>query len=678
MSFSKSMNREANLLIVDADLPVGKTLSQILAKDGHRTLDILTTAADAIERAGRLHPDLILMDIKLRGPQDGIEAAAEIQRRYSIPVLFLSGHSDQATLDKARAVEPYGYLLKPVSEKELGIAVDIAVRRLQAERYREARRVQEACLIELHTIALATSDVEAMKETAVSYLSYLLRAPFTALFEIQRTSLKLLAGKGWEPALMGSSIPMKELAQRLKDHPPFIGAQTIECVDELSPLLLPHAIKDSLCALVRTEEFYGILSAHSTNEASFSPGDTYFIRCVGNILSHVLHRHASEVAMREHAELARTLLEEAPCGYHSVDANGVFLAMNQTELNWLGYTREEVIGKMSLRDIVAPSDQSSLEQNFLAGQRRRTLRDLEGHLRRKNGTIFPVLVNAYWKEDSSGNLVSRTSVLDMSDRKKMEEAKRAEENVLQFARIASHDLREPLRGMQLHAQLLQRKYSDILGKEGRISLGFIQDGANRLSRLIRSLASYSLGGEITSSTRDVEASVAVEEALGALRTLIEKTGAVVQSEKLPAVTCDREQLVIVFQNLISNAIKYCKGSPRVEITASSERQHCTFAVKDNGIGFPPERAKDIFVLFRRLSSLDGVEGTGIGLAICKKIVEAHGGNIWAESVPGEGSVFRFTLPAATATQEAREPEAVEPWRKPASGAPNLTMSLAKG
>jgi two-component system, chemotaxis family, sensor kinase Cph1 len=217
----------------------------------------------------------------------------------------------------------------------------------------------------------------------------------------------------------------------------------------------------------------------------------------------------------------------------------------------------------------------------------------------------------------------------------------------QFAYIASHDLQEPLRMVANFTQLLADRYGDKLDRDAKDFIGYAVEGAIRMQTLLLDLLALSRVG---TRGQDFEA-VRLDEPLGSalenLRFAIQEAGATVSHDDLPAVMADSSQIVQVFQNLIGNAVKFRSAEPpRVHVSAVRTGDEWTFSVRDNGIGFEPQYAERIFSAFQRLHTRDEYPGTGIGLAICKKIVERHHGRIWAESKPGSGSTFDFTIPAA--------------------------------
>ncbi len=228
-----------------------------------------------------------------------------------------------------------------------------------------------------------------------------------------------------------------------------------------------------------------------------------------------------------------------------------------------------------------------------------------------------------------------------------DELARSNRELEQFAYVASHDLQEPLRMVSSYVQLLGRRYSGQLDERADKYIYFAVDGATRMQRLISDLLAYSRVGTRGGGLSATDTSAAVEEALSNLEVALEESRASIEYPGLPQVTADSSQLVQLFQNLIGNALKF-KGDarPRVEIGAEREGAHWRFSVRDNGVGFDQKYADRVFGVFKRLHRNRDIPGTGIGLAVCQRIIDRHGGRIWAESELGKGATFYFTLPVA--------------------------------
>jgi len=228
---------------------------------------------------------------------------------------------------------------------------------------------------------------------------------------------------------------------------------------------------------------------------------------------------------------------------------------------------------------------------------------------------------------------------------KAEELQRSNAELEQFAYVASHDLQEPLRMVSSYTQLLGRRYGEKLQGDAQEFMHYIVDGAARMKQLIEDLLAYSRVGTKGKEFQPVALEAPLKKAIGNLRAAIEESGAAVTWDPLPTVDADEMQLAQLFQNLMGNALKFRgKSVPRIHVRALEKDDAWQLTVGDNGIGIEPQYFERIFMLFQRLHTMGEYPGTGIGLAICKKVVERHGGRIWVSSTPGEGSQFHFTLP----------------------------------
>ncbi|MGB2671765.1 MAG: PAS domain S-box protein, partial [Candidatus Acidiferrum sp.] len=351
----------------------------------------------------------------------------------------------------------------------------------------------------------------------------------------------------------------------------------------------------------------------------------------------------------------RGLLEAAPDAMVVVNQNGAIVLLNVQAEKQFGYSRDELVGQ-KVKNIIPEGFAERLVADALRSvedalaQQIGTGIELNG--KRKNGSEFPIEIMLSPLESAEGILVTM-AVRDITTRKKaeadllskVEELNRSNEELGQFAYIASHDLQEPLRMVASYTQLLSRRYKGKLDSDADEFIAFAVDGASRMQRLIQDLLAYSRVGTKGRDLLDVSSEEALQRALINLRHAIEEKGALVTHDPLPPVLADEMQLIQLFQNLVGNAIKYqSSGIPKVHISAAKNGgKKWTFSVRDNGLGIDPQYFEKIFGMFQRLHKREEFAGTGIGLAICKKIVERHGGNISVESRLGHGSTFRFAL-----------------------------------
>jgi PAS domain S-box-containing protein len=364
---------------------------------------------------------------------------------------------------------------------------------------------------------------------------------------------------------------------------------------------------------------------------------------------------------RESEARYRGLLEAAPDAMVVVNALGEIVVLNAQAEKQFGYSRRELVGQQ-VRTLIPEgfaerliadglrSTEDALEQRIGTGI------ELTG--RRKDGTAFPIEMMLSPLESDGGTLVT-AAIRDITARKRaeafllqtVEELHRSNEELGQFAYIASHDLQEPLRMVASYTQLLSRRYAGKLDADADEFIAFAVDGASRMQTLIQDLLAYSRVGSTGKALTATSSEQALEQALANLHGAIQDSGAAITHDALPMVLADGIQLVQLFQNLVANGIKYQRvGVPRVHVSVARDgRGKCIFAVKDNGVGIEPQYFERIFGMFQRLHKREEFAGTGIGLAISKKIMERHGGSISVESQPGEGSTFRFALVASEGT-----------------------------
>ena len=245
-------------------------------------------------------------------------------------------------------------------------------------------------------------------------------------------------------------------------------------------------------------------------------------------------------------------------------------------------------------------------------------------------------------------LKTKNAELELAEKelaRRVEELARSNAELERFAYVASHDLKEPLRMVTSYTKLLASRYEGKLDQDANDFIAFAVDGASRMEQLIHDLLSYSRAGERNNMSKFVNCEEALNDALENLKTAMDECRATVTHDPLPTVNGDTTQLIQVFQNLIGNGVKFRSDrSPSIHVSARQQGEEWLFCVQDNGIGIEAQYLDRIFVLFQRLHGREEYPGTGIGLAICKKIVETHGGRIWVESEFGKGSTFCFTLP----------------------------------
>jgi len=345
--------------------------------------------------------------------------------------------------------------------------------------------------------------------------------------------------------------------------------------------------------------------------------------------------------------------------------DGIVTSCNQGAERIYGYTASEMIGTPV--DLLVPPDRvdeiPGILNRIRDGER---IEHYETKRRRRDGTVIDISLTVSPIKDEGGRIVGASTIgrdvtlakraeeaLRMVDelRQRTDELARSNSELQRFAYVASHDLQEPARTVATFCELLSNRYKAQLDDKAREWIGYAVAGARRMQGLVAGLLEYSGLQGPTRSLAPTDCAGVVAEAIANLRISIDEVRAEVSHDPLPVVTADASQLAHLFQNLIANAIKF-RGNqpPRVHVSAERHGDEWTFSVRDNGIGIEPRHCQQIFDVFKRLHPEGQYPGTGIGLAICKRVVEQHSGRIWVESEPGRGSVFYFSLPIQTGGQ----------------------------
>ncbi|MCF6149664.1 MAG: PAS domain S-box protein [Candidatus Kuenenia sp.] len=340
----------------------------------------------------------------------------------------------------------------------------------------------------------------------------------------------------------------------------------------------------------------------------------------------------------------------------AIDEQGIVELFNPAAEKMFRYKKEEVLGKdvkMLMPESYRKKHEDGLKRYLSTGKASVLgMGPVELEALRKDGTVFPIeLTIGDARLDEYFTFIG--IIRDITERKwaeqklinSMEELSRSNAELQQFAYVASHDLQEPLRMITSYTKLLERRYKDKLDFNANEYIAYAVDGAMRMQQLINDLLAYS---RVTSRGKEFEpvnCTEVLDRVIKNLKVAIEESNAIITHDTLPVVMADMSQLTQLFQNLIGNAVKFRGAAPpRVHISAEQKKREWIFSVTDNGIGIDPQYYDRIFVVFQRLHGKEDYPGSGIGLSICKKIVERHSGRIWLKSEPGSGATFYFSLP----------------------------------
>lgn len=370
----------------------------------------------------------------------------------------------------------------------------------------------------------------------------------------------------------------------------------------------------------------------------------------------VSERRSAEASLRDSEMRMQRAQEMAHLGSWELDVAGNRFTWSDETYDILGLKPREVKASYdAFFAAVHPDDRAAVDAAYVGSLRAgKDSYEIEHRIvRKKTGEVRVVHQKCMHVRDEAGRILrTHGMVHDITERKKAEDAlKTANKNLEDFAYVASHDLQEPLRTMSGFAELLRRRYGGRLDKEADEFLGYIVDGAQRLQTLISDLLAYSRAGRFDAPAAAVDCNAVLARVVRNLGPAVNKCGAEITSGRLPVLEGRETSFFQLFQNLIGNAIKFRgQEASRVHVDAAKQDGEWLFSVRDNGIGIDPQYGELIFQMFKRLHTREEYPGTGIGLPICKKIVEACSGRIWVESEKGKGSVFYFTIPVKESEQ----------------------------
>lgn len=630
-------NNPGRILIVDDEPNNLRILDTILTEVGYKIQKAISGQL-AINAANANPPDLILLDVMM--PDfTGYEVCHILknsEKTKEIPIIFLSVLD--TSQDKVAAFNAGGadYITKPFQVEEILARIHhhLTLQKLQKQLKQQNTRLQQS-----------QSLLESVLNSSIDGV---------AVFEALRNNQGKITDLKW--------ILLNKTAEKI----------LLKTFDELSettllqifPAHLQNGLFDAYVAVIETGQS---LVKELFYQEPNHPG--YWLQIAGVKLNDglaitfrdITERKQNEIAIQESEEKFRTIFEQAAVGICQVTLSGNFLKANQRLCNLLGYSETELLQK-TVWQITHPDDiQADIEyaRQVLTGQR--TSYSIEKRFIGKNGKIIWANVTVSVPQNSTNPLHEFIAIIeDISERKLAqqqlqeslkiqtryaEKLARSNAELEQFAYVASHDLQAPLGTIASFAQLLQRRYKDQLDDKANQLIQNIVSGCTRMQNLIDDLLQYSRITRNQKPFQPTNFNQIVQEACENLQFIIRQNQATITCGFLPSLAGEPSQLIQLFQNLIGNAIKYRQNQPpSIEINAINQQHQWLFSIKDNGIGIDPKHSERIFQIFQRLHTEEEYTGTGIGLAICKKIIEHHGGQIWVESKPAQGSTFYFTLP----------------------------------
>jgi len=619
---------DINILLVEDEQIVAKYIEKQLTGAGYRVLASITKGDEAIEKVKSLQPDVVLMDIKLVGDMDGIEAADFIRKNYQIPVIFLSSLTDDESFQRAKIAEPFGYLVKPIDIKEFNRVVEMALYK---------NRIYKEVLDAKQRFQIA---IEAAK---------------TRVWELWFDEDKLILDNGL-PQLFGYN------EKDIQNTP----EERMNLVYEEDRELVLKAIKD--CSEGKTKSFElehriykkdGSIGWLLLRGVQILPANHKPSRLIGSATD-ITERKNYEEELKKSEEKFRKVFENSGIGMVMVELDGQFIKVNKAFCDITGYNEPEIIGK-NFRDITHPDDLdiSVGSTNDLLEDISKETSTIEKRYFHKNGNLIWALTTLSLIRDPNGKpQFFITQIQDITNRKKYEEKLLRYTDELKilnaskdkFFSIISHDLRTPFNSLLGISEFIIQSYEEMSREEIKESISNIFRSSQKVYNLILNLFEWTRmqSGRFEVEKTPLNLSINVGEILNLYiqSAELKKIKLINNVSKEIYIVADKYMLETILRNLISNAIKFTNKEGNVSISATRKGNFAQIAVSDNGMGISEENQKKLFRIDTKFQTNGTAEetGTGIGLILCKEFVEENGGTIFVNSEEGKGTSFFFTLP----------------------------------
>ena len=616
------------ILLVEDEQIVAKFTEKQLSGAGYKIAASVGTGELAIEKVKCLKPDVVLMDIKLVGSLDGIETADFIQKNYHIPVIFLTSLADDESFQRAKIVEPFGYLIKPIDIKELNRVVEMALYK---------NKIYKELIDTRHRFQIAT---EAAK---------------TVVWELWTDENKLIMDPKIPSLFDYSERDIEEIdSDRLKyvyEDDKEIVAKTIrECLEgKVETFEIEHR-------LYRKDKSIGWLLVRGV---LVPPKNGKPRRIIGSATD-ITERKKYEQALKQSEEKFRNIFESSGIGMAILSPDGQFTKVNSTFCEMLGYNEEEIVG-INFRNITHPGDMDkSLEivKELLKNITIENMSVEKRYLNKKGEIIWALTTISMIRDPNERPAYFIAQVQDITKRKKSEEQliKYMEELKLlnaakdKFFSIISHDLRSPFNSLLGLTEYISQSYDEMTPTEIRTSISNVYTSSKQVYNLILNLLEWSMiqSGRLTVNKSVINLSDLGKEIMGLYEdnANYKQIKLINNMEQEIYVYADKYMIDTIIRNFVSNSIKFTRPGGMITIKSIINGDNAEVSVTDTGIGISPEEQKNLFHIDEQ-TSRDGTaneKGTGLGLILCKEFIEKNNGVLWVESEEGKGSRFSFTVP----------------------------------
>jgi PAS domain S-box-containing protein len=626
---------EVKILLVEDESIEAMDIKRTLESFGFKVPYIASNGEEALKKVLEIMPDLILMDIILKGQIDGIDVASKI-KKLNIPVIFLTAYPEDDTIERAKLTEPYGYIVKPYGSTELKHIIKLAIYKNKME-----KEFLDSIIENIPNMIFIKSADELNFEMINKAGEKLLGHSKEELFGkndydfFPKDEADFFTEKDMEVLKNKELLDIQEETIDTKN----LGKRILHT--KKIPLLDYDGNPQYLLGI--SEDITDLKQAENSLKRSYEDLELKVKERTSEILK-------SKEELRQTDRYNRELLEVSIDPLVTIGSDGNITDVNKAVELVTGYSRDKLIGT-DFSNYFTNHDKA--KETYKEVFRKGFVKNYALEIRHRNGNITPVLYNASVFKNEHGDIIGVfAAARDISQLKKAENKLQNVINKLEisnkelkeFAYVASHDLKEPLRMITSFLKLLEGKYEDSLNEEANDYINYAMDGADRMDMMINDLLEYSSVESKEIEFKYLNSEKIIIQALTNLKPFINENNAIVKYDSMPVIYANEPQMIQLFQNLISNGIKYCdKQIPKIHISAIIKDNNYIFSVQDNGIGIDEPQLKRIFVIFQRLHTRDEYNGTGIGLAISKKIVKNHRGKIWAKSKPGIGTTFYFTI-----------------------------------
>jgi len=640
------------VFVTDTRLEIKRWNRWLETNTGHSAADVL--GRNLLE----IYPDLKArgLDEKYRLARQGqIVMLAHHFHRYLLPIPLPREDSLFSEMRQSVQIAPL-----TEGEKVVGIVtvIEDVTERVTREAELKRQLATQKVLYEISQ-AVVSLDLEECLQQLVDQTARLVNAPLTAIVLRRENELAMGACTCQQIDTAVTPLERSVAAGAIQDDRSIFwtaGQAGETAAVEWQPLD-PGSQSAVAVPLKLQQAVIAALVAESPRPDAFSTEDVSLLLSLAAQAALAIHNAQLHETLQTQEKHFRSLIENTSDLIALLDFEGVMHYISPSHKRILGYEPEELEGQRVF-DFIHPDDLPELAEKFSRALQQQMAADSAiVRFRHKDGS---------WRFlEGAGTVVSEsnlnqivTNSRDVTQRKEMEaalarqtaELERSNAELVQFAYVASHDLQEPLRMVTSYLKLLDKRYKDALDTNAHEFIGYAVDGASRMQQLINDLLKYSRINTRAKPFEPTDCNVVLEHALSNLQIAIEDSQAVITHKSLPTVMGDEIQLAQLFQNLIGNALKFqneCAPQIHIEAELEAKAEAWCISVEDNGIGIDLQNVDRIFQIFQRLHTRQEFSGTGIGLAVCKKIVERHGGRIWVESQVGQGSTFYFTLPPTT-------------------------------